>query len=382
MRAWVIISRDGNERNGTTPGVTMNSSGERARDMAGAVLPGDSTVELRRFEVPTPGHGEVLLRVKSSTICGSDIRCIYRQHLGKGPEGYQPGLIAGHEPAGQIVQAGPGCRRFKQGDRVIVYHISGCGVCNDCRRGYMISCTSPWRRAYGWQRHGGMAEYMLAEEKDLAALPDSLTYSDGAQVACGFGTVYEGLERIGVCGSDDVLITGLGPVGLATAMLARALGAHKIIGIDALPERQQLAKQLGLCDVALAAGPENVRQVRELTGGHGVERAIDCSANDAARLACIQATRKWGKICFLGEGGTVSFKPSEDIIHDQKTIYGSWVTTIWRMEELVERIVRWGIHPERLITHRFPLERVSEAYQLMASGRCGKVAVVFDEEVR
>ena len=83
-----------------------------------------------------------------------------------------------------------------------------------------------------------------------------------------------------------------------------------------------------------------------------------------------------------GEGGTVAFEPSRDIIHDQKTIYGSWVTNIWRMEELVERLVRWNIHPTDLITHRFPLERAGEAYKLMASGKCGKVAVVFDEELK
>ncbi|MDR3750914.1 MAG: alcohol dehydrogenase catalytic domain-containing protein, partial [Terracidiphilus sp.] len=124
--------------------------------MTAAFLPGNSTVEMRTVPVPAPGHGEVLLRMKASTICGSDIRCIYHEHLGKGPEGYQ-GVIAGHEPCGQIVAEGPGCRRFKTGDRVIVYHISGCGVCNDCRRGYMISCTSEkYRRAYGWQRDGSM----------------------------------------------------------------------------------------------------------------------------------------------------------------------------------------------------------------------------------
>jgi D-arabinose 1-dehydrogenase-like Zn-dependent alcohol dehydrogenase len=125
------------------------------KTMAGAFLPGDSTVALRDVEVPTPGHGEVLVATKSSTICGSDIRAIYREHLGKGPEGYQ-NKIAGHEPSGQIVACGPGLRRFKQGDRVILYHISGCGLCNDCRRGYMISCTSDeYRKAYGWQRDGG-----------------------------------------------------------------------------------------------------------------------------------------------------------------------------------------------------------------------------------
>ena len=250
--------------------------------MTGAILPGNSTLELKQFDVPTPGHGEVLLRTKASTICGSDIRAIYHEHLGKGPEGYQPGMIAGHEPSGQIVEEGPGLRRFKKGDRVIVYHISGCGVCNDCRRGYMISCTSPFRRAYGWQRDGGMAEYLLAEEKDLVLLPDSLTYADGAQVACGFGTVYEGLEKIGISGNDAVLVTGLGPVGLATAMLAKAMGAQKIIGTDVVPERLELARELKLCDEVLVSGPDNVSQVRALTGGNGVEKAIDCSANDKA----------------------------------------------------------------------------------------------------
>lgn len=349
--------------------------------MKGAYLPGNSTTELREVGIPRPGHGEVLLRMKASTICGSDIRCIYHEHLGKGPEGYQ-GVIAGHEPCGQIAETGPGCRRFRRGERVIVYHISGCGVCNDCRRGYMISCTSPeYRRAYGWQRDGGMADYMLAEEKDLVALPEGLTYADGAQVACGFGTVYEGLMKIGVSGADAVLITGLGPVGLATGALCRKLGAERIIGIDVIPERLELAKSLGLCDDVLASHPDNARQVLELTGGRGVERAVDCSANAEARATAIRATRKWGRIVFLGEGGSVTFQPSPDIIHDQKTVYGSWVTSTWLMEELVERLVRWNLHPADLITHRFSLDRVDEAYALMASGKCGKVAVCFDEEL-
>ena len=349
--------------------------------MRGAYLPGDNSVVLRELAVPEPGHGEVLLRMKASTICGSDIRCIYHEHLGKGPEGYQ-GVVAGHEPSGQIVKTGPGCRCFGAADRAIVYHISGCGLCNDCRRGYMISCTSErYRRAYGWQRDGGMADYLLAEEKDLIHLPGELTYADGAQVACGFGTAYEGLQKVGVNGNDAVLITGLGPVGLATGALCRKLGARKIIGIDVTPERIALARSLGVCDEALPAGPDNVAEVRGLTGGSGVERAVDCSANEAARATAIRATRKWGRIVFLGEGGKVEFNPSPDIIHDQKTIFGSWVTSIWLMEELVERLVDWNLHPADLVTHRFSLEDAGEAYSLMAGGRCGKVAVCFDEEL-
>lgn len=347
--------------------------------MTGAVLPGNSTTSLKTFPIPEPKHGEVLIRVKASTICGSDIRCIYHEHLGKGPEGYQ-NVIAGHEPAGIIESTGPGCRQFKNGDRVVVYHISGCGICNDCRRGYMISCTNDqYRRAYGWQRDGGMAPYMIAEEKDLLALPDELSFLDGAQVACGFGTVYEGLEKIGISGNDAVLITGLGPVGLATAMLARALGAQQIIGTDALDSRLEIAKRLKLCDHVLKAGPDNVSEIRALTGGHGVERAIDCSANPIARRTAVQATRKWGRIVLIGEGGSLKFDPSPDMIHDQKTLYGSWVTSTWKMQELLERLVRWNIHPADLVTHRFSLDDISHAYHLMASGNCGKVAVCFDE---
>jgi threonine dehydrogenase-like Zn-dependent dehydrogenase len=220
-----------------------------------------------------------------------------------------------------------------------------------------------------------MAEYMLAEEKDLILLPDELTFADGAQVACGFGTVYEGLHKIGISGNDAVLITGLGPVGLAAGALSRKLGAQKIIGIDIEPERLELAKKLGLCDVVVKAGPDNVSEVLDATGGRGVEKAVECSANAQARAVAIRATRKWGKIVMIGEGGTVTFNPSPDIIHEQKTIYGSWVTSTWLMEELVERLVRWGLHPEEIITHRFKLDDAGEAYALMASGRCGKVAV-------
>ncbi len=347
--------------------------------MTGAILPGNSTVEFREFDIPTPGHGQVLLKTMASTICGSDIRCIYREHTGKGPEGYQPGMIAGHEPSGIIVEEGPGLRRFKKGDRVVVYHISGCGVCHDCRKGYAISCSSPFRAAYGWQRNGGMAPYLLADEKDLIALPDSLTYLDGAQVACGYGTVYEAIEKINVSGNDAVLVVGLGPVGLAALHVAKAMGANLLIGVEMNETRIDLAKKLGLCDHVIRPGEKALDEILALTGGNGVEKAIDASANDAGRALAIRATRSWGKIAFVGEGGTCTFNPSPDIIHGQKTIYGSWVTSLWRMEELVERLVRWNIHPEDLVTHKFALDKAGDAYALMAKGDCGKVAVVFEE---
>ena len=174
-----------------------------------------------------------------------------------------------------------------------------------------------------------------------------------------------------------MLVTGLGPVGLAALMLAKAMGAEKTIGVEMNDYRIQLAQKLGLVDYVFKPGDDTLAKIQEVTGGHGVERAIDASASDPGRQLAIRATREWGRIAFVGEGGTCNFTPSPDIIHGQKTIYGSWVTSLWRMEELVERLVRWGIHPEDLITHEFPLEQAGEAYALMAGGQCGKVAVVF-----
>jgi threonine dehydrogenase-like Zn-dependent dehydrogenase len=246
----------------------------------------------------------------------------------------------------------------------------------------MISCSSEYRAAYGWQRDGGMAPYILADEKDLVFLPDELSYTDGAQVACGFGTVYEALEKIGINGDDAVLVVGLGPVGLAALMLSKAMGANRLIGVEIKPERIEIAKKLNLVDHVFSPGDDTLENIKKITRGHGAEKVVDCSANAEGRALAIRACRQWGKIAMIGEGGTVSFHPSPDIIHDQKSIYGSWVTSIWRMEDLVERLVRWNIHPEALVTHRFPLEKADEAYRLMSNGGCGKVAVCFDEELK
>jgi threonine dehydrogenase-like Zn-dependent dehydrogenase len=343
----------------------------------GVMLPGNRRVEFREFPVPEPGHGQVLVKMKASSICGSDIRAIYREHLGHGPEAYQ-NVIAGHEPCGQIVKVGPGCKRFQVGDRVIVYHISGCGVCNDCREGYMISCTSPLRAAYGWQRDGGHADYLVAEENTCVALPDSLSYVDGALVACGFGTVYEALNRMHVSGEDRVLITGVGPVGMAAGLVAKAMGVPKVIGVDISASRLELAERMGAIDYSLLAGDEALRKVKDLTGGLGCEVSIDCSGSPAGRLLALQGTRRWGRCAMVGEGNNVDFDVSQTIIHPQITIYGSWVTSLGHMEDLVERLVEWDLKPETIVTHRFSLEDAVEAYRVADGGQSGKVCIVFE----
>ena len=339
--------------------------------MTGVVLPGERRLEFREFEVPQPGHGQVLVRMRASGLCGSDLRAIYRPAVqGSGPEAYR-GVIAGHEPAGEVVAIGPGVRGFGTGDRVVIYHIAGCGVCHPCREGWMISCKSPARAAYGWQRNGGHADFLLAEERTLVRLPEFLTFADGANIACGLGTAYAACLRADVSGRDQVLITGLGPVGLGLALLCRAMGAD-VIGIEATPERRALASELGFDRVS--AGLDQA-----MIDGDGVSVAIDCSGNAEARRLCLAAARDWARVVFVGEGGSVTFEPSPLLIHKQLTLTGSWVCSLGQMEDLVENLVRWRLHPDQIVSHRFSLKQAEDAYRVFDSGKTGKVVIEWPE---
>jgi 2-desacetyl-2-hydroxyethyl bacteriochlorophyllide A dehydrogenase len=332
-----------------------------------AYLPGNRNVDLRYVPDPVPAEGQVLLAMKASTICGSDLRAIYREHLGEGPEAYQ-NVVGGHEPAGQVIALGPGVTDLELGDRVVVYHISGCGLCRDCRLGYQISCTSSERRAYGWQRDGGHSDLLVTDRRDLLRLPDSMTYLDGACVACGFGTAYEALLRLDLSGRDRLLVVGLGPVGLAAGLLAKAMGVSEVIGTDPSPERRELAESLG----AVTSSAPSINSAE-------VDASIDCSGVGAGQLAALQNTRRWGRVALVGEGGQLNVDVSEAIIHRQLTVHGSWVTSTVNMTDLLERLDRWGLHPADIVTHVFPLSDAAEAYRLADSGVSGKIGIVWQD---
>ena len=336
--------------------------------MLAAYLPGNSTIRLAEVERPVPGPGQVLLAMKASTICGSDLRAIYREHLGEGPEAYQ-GVIGGHEPAGEVIEVGPGVHRLGVGARVVVYHISGCGQCDECRRGYQISCTSPLRAAYGWQRDGGHADVLLAEERDLLELPDSLSYLDGACVACGFGTAYEALCRVDLSGRDRLLITGLGPVGLAVGLLAKRW----------VPRRWSAPICAGAARVGGTAGCGGRGRGRHRRGADrvagGGRRGGDRLLGRGRARHGDPAHRRWGRVGLVGEGGRLTVDVSEALIHRQLTVHGSWVWSTGRMAELLERLDRWGCIRRRRSELR--LAEASEAYALADSGVSGKVGIVW-----
>jgi threonine dehydrogenase-like Zn-dependent dehydrogenase len=239
----------------------------------------------------------------------------------------------------------------------------------------MISCTSPRRAAYGWQRDGAHATYMLAEARTLVPLPEPLTFVDGALVACGFGTAYAACQRVDIRPGERVLITGLGPVGLAAATLVRAMGGE-VIGVELSTARRRIAADMGVD--CIDAGGAALPLVRDAAGGGGVDAAIDCASAQESRLLTLAATRRWGRVVWVGEGGTVSFEPSPLLLHAQLTLHGSWVCSVPQMRELLDRLVGWGLHPEDTVTHRFPLDRAADAYEMFDAGATGKVALTWD----
>ena len=198
-------------------------------------------------------------------------------------------------------------------------------------------------------------------------------------MACGFGTVYEALNRVRVSGEDNVLLTGMGPVGMAAGLVAKKMGAPLVIGADVSQSRLDFAVQCGAIDHAIRAdAPDALAQIKALTQGYGCEVAVDCSGSPQGRLLALQGTRRWGRAAMVGEGSTVDFDVSQTIIHNQITIYGSWVTSLGHMEDLVEKLVQWQLKPEVIVSHRFTLDQAEEAYKVADAGQSGKVCIVMD----
>jgi threonine dehydrogenase-like Zn-dependent dehydrogenase len=156
------------------------------------------------------------------------------------------------------------------------------------------------------------------------------------------------------------------------------MGAARVIGVDVVGSRLELAARLGCIDDALPADDDAVAAVRELTAGRGCEVAVDCSGSTSARTLAVQGTARWGRCVLVGEGNRLELDASADLIHHQLTVAGSWVTSVGRMEDLVGHLVRWELHPERIVTDRFPLAGAADAYALADGGEAGKVALVME----
>src|SRR4029434_8109733 len=241
--------------------------------MRGAVFLGDRKVELRSFPDPTPGPGEVVIEMKASGMCGSDLK-FYRSAPGAaqaalGLGGSKDPFIGGHEPCGVVVARGPGVpeREAPDGQRVMDHHYAGCGTCPHCRLGWSQLCRAGIT-VYGVTAHGGHADYLKVPARTLVQLPEELSFAEGAAVACGTGTAFGALRRMRIAGGDKLAVCGQGRVGLSATLLGRAMGA-RVIAVETSTERLALAKQFGADSAIDASKGDAVDAIRELTRGEG-----------------------------------------------------------------------------------------------------------------
>lgn len=342
--------------------------------MKAVVFTGNRQLELMEFPDPTPGPGEVVLEIKASGMCGSDLK-YYRNPPGtptlglgerKGP------IIGGHEPCGVVAEVGAGVdpQLATVGDRVMDHHYDGCGVCKHCRGGWSQMCLDG-TTVYGATGHGAHAKYMKVPAHTLVKLPDDLSFKAGAAISCGTGTAYGALKRLDLAGDETVVIFGQGPVGLSATQLAKAMGA-RVIALDISAERRQLAEDFGADVVIDPLNNDVVSAVRDLTGGEGAHKSLDCSSNPEARAAAVRCVRTWGTACFVGEGGDVHLDVSQDLLRRQVTLVGSWTFSKIGQADCARFISERKIDVDSLFTHEYRLDQAVEAYSLFDKQTTGK----------
>ena len=339
--------------------------------MKGVVILGDRTCCVKEFPDPEPGPGEVRVKMMASGICGSDLH-IY--HINKEQAKRRGDRIVGHEPCGVVDRIGKGVKKVKEGDRVTVYHYLGCGECSYCASGSLMWCRET--RGYGGAVDGSHAEFVISEERNCVPLPDSVSYVDGAFVACTGGTAYSSMQKLGVKAGDTVAVFGLGPVGLSGVLLGRAYGGGAI-GIDVVDERVELARQIGAEAGVNAHSEDPVKAIQEFTGGEGAALAFEASGSAKGREDIVACLRRSGKAVFVGAGNNDKVINPGLLLHKQLTLMGSFVLPLGMAWEMVDFLAARNLSFEPIVTHRFPIDEAEEAYRACDGGRTGKV--VFEE---
>ncbi|HUX87892.1 MAG TPA: alcohol dehydrogenase catalytic domain-containing protein [Chloroflexota bacterium] len=341
--------------------------------MRGVFYTGDRTVAVRSKPDPRPGDGEVLVRMRAAAVCGSDL---HRYRLPTEKLTRFADTVAGHEPSGVVAEVGAGVSQVKPGDRVVVYHRRGCGHCADCARGEIGYCRQA--RSHGAHCDGGDGDYLVTDERNCLPLPDDLSFGVGALLACNFGTAFCANRRLAPTGGNNLVVFGLGPVGLCSVMVSKAMGA-RVIGVDVSPGRLELAHSLGADAVVDGSVGDTVAAIRQLTDDRGADRAIETSGSTAAQLTLVRSLARSGEASIVGFGhGTPSVHLSE-IIDRQLVLRGSSIFGLGDHYAMLEFIRRTRLPIEQVITHRFSIEDGAEAFRVADSAGSGKVVFEWPE---
>jgi threonine dehydrogenase-like Zn-dependent dehydrogenase len=348
--------------------------------MTANVFHAPEDIRVEEVDRPRPGPGEAVIRVTLTTICGTDV------HIVRGEYPVRPGLVIGHEPVGVIEALGAGVTGYEVGERVLVGAITPCGQCHACLTGHLSQCghgtgyeaIGGWR--FGNTINGAQAEFLLVPnaQANLAKIPGDVTDEQAILLADIASTGFSGAESGGVRIGDTVVVFAQGPIGLCATAGARLMGATTVIGVDSDPVRLAMSKRMG-ADIALDfTRVEVVDEVRRLTGGIGADVAIEALGTQGTFESALRCLRPGGTLSSLGVYSGKLQVPYEAFaagLGDHRI-----VTTLCpggkdRMGRLLRAVQSGRFDPTPLLTHRFRLDEIGEAYRIF-SGRLDGVLKV------
>src|SRR5215213_7917468 len=340
------------------------------RTMKAVVFHGINNLRLEEVPKPQPKPGEAVIRITATTICGTDV------HIVKGEYPVRPGLILGHEPVGIIEELGEGlAAEYAVGQRVIVGAITPCGQCFYCLNGSHSQCHGPlggWR--FGNTINGAWAEYLLVPDAraNLALVPDALTDEQVLLLPDIASTGISGAESGNVRTGDSVAVFAQGPIGLCATLGARLRGAAMIVGVDPVPERRDMARRFGASVTLNPAECDVVAELKRMTGGRGVDVAIEALGGQPTFEAALRSVRPGGILSSLGVYSGKLVAPYEAVyagLGDQRIVTTLCPGGKERMRRLMEMVATRRMDLTPLVTHRFALDGLHEAFELFSHQR-------------
>ena len=328
---------------------------------------------------PRAKAGEAVIRVTATTICGTDV------HIVKGEYKVRPGLILGHEPVGVIEELGPGLDdEYSVGQRVIVGAITPCGQCFYCLNASHSQCHGPlggWR--FGNTIDGAWAEYLLVPDAraNLAVIPDTLTDEQVLMLPDIASTGFSGAESGGIRIGDSVAVFAQGPIGLCSTLGAKLRGAGSIVGVDPLPERRAMALRFGATTTLDPREVDVPAELKRMTDGRGVDVAIEALGRQETFEAALRSVRPGGVLSSLGVYSGKLEMPYDAIyagLGDQRVVSTLCPGGKERMRRLMTMVAHHRVDLTPLVTHRFALDDLLDAYDLFSHQRDGvmKVAIL------
>jgi len=336
--------------------------------------PGD--IRLEDVDEPVVGAGEVKIRVRNCSTCGTDVKIFHSGH-----PNMTPPQVMGHEIAGEIVDIGAGVDGWAVGDRVQVIAAIPDGTCPECLAGHPAVCEH--QLSMGYQFPGGFAEFMIVPRNVLAVdglnrIPEGLGFAE-ASLAEPLACVLNGQELARVGSGDTVVVVGSGPIGCLHVRLARARGAARVILIDLNAERLAQAAALVKPDVTIASGETDpVQAVLDATGGRGADVVITAAASGRAQEQGLLMLARRGRLSLFGglpkDAPTITV--DSNLVHYRElTIVGVNGSSPAHNREALELIASGRVPVSDLITHRLPLDRVLDAIDIVARGEAIKVTI-------